>query len=82
MKNEPWRKHANYVGHLNFKKFTADVARDMQRRRQFGIQKYGPEFVGDPLEHLYEELLDALFYVYMSKRKMDQYSIQEMMDCG
>lgn len=28
-----------------------------------GQQKYGPEFKGDPLQHLYEELTDAANYV-------------------
>lgn len=33
-----------------------------------GQQKYGPVFVGDPLEHLFEELLDGRHYAEKLKR--------------
>jgi hypothetical protein len=39
---------------------TIDEARAL--RFEEGRKKYGPVFQGDPLAHLYEELLDALNY--------------------
>ena len=41
----------------------------LQKRMDFGIEKYGPKFVGDPLQHLEEELMDALFYIYAIKKQ-------------
>ena len=32
-----------------------------------GQQKYGPEFIGDPLIHLYDELVDAYNYTSVSE---------------
>ena len=34
-----------------------------------GYDMYGEYFQGDPLEHLLEELMDALFYVVVAQRR-------------
>lgn len=34
-----------------------------------GRKEYGPTFVGDPLHHLKEELLDTLFYRWSAERE-------------
>ena len=44
-------------------------------REELGIKTYGPEFVGDPLEQLGEELADALFYSYAARRRQDTAAI-------
>ena len=46
--------------------------RKLQSREQKGVGKYGLVFRGDPLDHLEEELLDALLYVYQEKRRQDR----------
>lgn len=38
-------------------------------RQTVGRLKYGDEFQGDPLQHLKEELLDALFYCWVAMRQ-------------
>ena len=35
----------------------------IKRRQAQGIEIYGEMFQGNPLEHLREELIDALFYI-------------------
>jgi len=39
------------------------------RRQIEGRSKYGDTFVGDPLEHLAEELMDGLFYTFQAMRQ-------------
>lgn len=34
-----------------------------------GAEKYGPVFVGDPIEQMYEEFVDALNYVEQAERE-------------
>ena len=38
-------------------------------RGEAGVAKYGSDFVGDPLVHLVEELLDGLFYAWVAQRE-------------
>ena len=40
-------------------------------RLDYGFEHYGDEFEGDPLAHLEEELIDALFYVHFARRQRD-----------
>ena len=42
------------------------VLEETIRKNQDGHERYGNDFVGDPLIHLAEELLDAMFYVYVA----------------
>lgn len=64
-RREPWRSVD--AGTIDaFVKHIGDTARE---RSEYGVCKYGSEFVGEPLAHLEEELLDALFYLYIARRK-------------
>ena len=38
-------------------------------RQAAGRKTYGDTFVGDPLQHLSEELIDALFYCFQAQRQ-------------
>lgn len=49
--------------------FLTWVGSSMSERQQFGRDAYGDTFEGDPLDHLIEELLDALFYAWVAKRR-------------
>ena len=42
---------------------------ELSVRQVLGDQRFRDEFQGDPLDHLIEELLDALFYAWMERRK-------------
>ena len=61
-----------------------DVARNTERQRArmkipvdaachekwlLGRVRYGPEFVGEPVPHLHDELLDAINYVEEARRQ-------------
>lgn len=63
--NALWRR-------VNVGTYTRKMFLKMFARAEKGIEKYGESFVGDPLDHLEEELLDGLFYVYMLRRKLDE----------
>ena len=48
----------------------ADTMRSLLLERgEAGVAKYGSDFVGDPLVHLVEELLDSLFYAWVAQRE-------------
>ena len=39
-----------------------DLAESFKERAVVGINKYGPDFVGDVVQHLWEESIDTTFY--------------------
>ena len=50
------------------------LANKILTRLELGEERYKSSlfgFQGDPLEHLEEELLDAVFYVYMLRKKLE-----------
>lgn len=49
--------------------FLAENLTDGVARHKFGKEKYGPRFVGQPLNHLREELLDAMNYLIYAERR-------------
>ena len=60
--SEGWRTFSPMV-------YVTKMADKLRKRTQFGIEKYGEQFRGDPLQHLEDELLDALFYIYIAKEQ-------------
>ena len=48
---------------------------DLDSRFRIGKDKYGDLFQGDPLDHLYEELLDAIFYCAAAKLKENDVAV-------
>lgn len=60
---------------MNSEEIVAEIGRDMAARVDQGNAIYGPIFNEakrnrDVLEDIYEELLDALVYVWVLKKKM------------
>ena len=51
------------------KQFLEEVDIDLGLRQQYGIKTYGNTFIGDPLEHAWQEMLDGLFYIWIAKRE-------------
>ena len=49
--------------------FLIEVDLKLSSRQKMGEDTYGNEFKGDPLTQLEEELLDALFYVFMARKE-------------
>ena len=47
--------------------FHADVLQATAERLDTGAKKYGDTFVGDPLDHAWEETLDLLFYLWVTR---------------
>jgi len=47
--------------------FNKQTAISLRKRIKEGVKTYGLEFHGQPLPHLKEELLDALFYQWVSE---------------
>jgi hypothetical protein len=45
--------------------FIADVRSAVTERLQVGEKKYGPRFLGKPIEHAWEEVLDLLYYIWI-----------------
>ena len=43
----------------------------MEDRHEEGAAEHGDRFLGDPLNHLEEELIDALFYVWFARAERD-----------
>lgn len=62
--NEEWRD-------FSVDSFVWNTASKLNKRANYGIEQYGERFIGEPLEHLEDELLDALFYVYMLRKKLE-----------
>ena len=65
-----WRRVTSEIR----EKFVEHVASALQKRGDEGERKYQSSkkgFQGDPLEHLEEELLDALFYLWYAKRQRE-----------
>ena len=48
------------------------------QRQTVGRQKYGDVFQGDPLQHLKEELLDALFYCWVAMRQRSAVELENV----
>lgn len=51
--------------------YVTRITNKIAKRAEEGEEKYGQRFVGEPLEQLEEELLDALFYVFYLRRKLE-----------
>ena len=65
---EPWRT----LGTPERMQFILYVQEGMTKRQIQGRETYGDTFQGDPLTHLEEELMDALFYVWMTRKQRGQ----------
>ena len=68
MPNGNWRD-LSPPHRANFIQWQFDTAVE---RNKIGEEQYGNTFQGDPLEHLKEELMDALFYCYQAIRERDE----------
>lgn len=55
--------------------FVHEQSGRMMQRYKVGAIEYGDTFQGDPLDHLEEELMDALFYCWTARRQRDQLRI-------
>lgn len=64
---EEWRQLTTSVRD----QFMAHVGYTLNKRQQQGRAQYGDVFVGDPLDQAEEELIDALFYIWMVRRQRD-----------
>lgn len=49
--------------------FVEWAIRAIDKRVAVGVERYGDEFQGDPLDHAIEEALDLLFYLWVAKRR-------------
>ena len=64
--DERWR----VVG-MAFRRWTLNGIRaSLQERLEYGRVTHGERFKGDPLNHLDEELLDAIVYAAVIRRKI------------
>ena len=53
--------------------FRTDVVAGIARRELYAAEKYGYKpFATDPLDELWAETLDVLFYVWMERRRWSQ----------
>jgi hypothetical protein len=50
-------------------------------RQEVG-RAYGPEFVGDPLDQLIEEIADALFYLIAMKAQREGEAMMDQVQLG
>jgi len=66
--SENWRKLPSPV-RSEFIQWVDERTADRQR---YGHQTHGDLFKGDPLDHLVEELFDALFYAWQEKRRQHE----------
>ena len=46
------------------------VTRIVGERLRYGMEQHGPVFEGEPLTHLAEELVDALFYADVARQRI------------
>ena len=72
-KVEKWRD----LSQTEREKFYLMIERELRARSELGIEKYNkqdghPTFKGNPIEHNQQELLDALFYNYYTRRWVDE----------
>jgi hypothetical protein len=56
----------------NRPEFLLWVEKELSSRQAYGEHLFGNLFHGDPLQHAFEELLDALFYLWMARKKMEE----------
>ena len=71
MSNIPWWR---VVGTMQRVDFADEVIIALKQRAKEGERKYKSSsigFQGDPLQHAWEEALDALFYIWYAKRERD-----------
>mgnify|MGYP001559256004 CR=1 FL=1 len=52
--------------------FLNNVKSSLAHRQREGEVKYGNQFIGDPIQHAWEELLDALFYIWVVQRRHEE----------
>ena len=55
--------------------FVSWVLTYCEARGEKGKEQYGTQFIGDPVSHAIEEILDLLFYLWMIKRK-EEHAVQ------
>ena len=60
-----WRR----LNTLDRGEFVSWVLQYCEARGEKGKEQYGSRFIGDPVNHAIEELLNLLFYLWMIKRK-------------
>ena len=51
------------------KEFIVAVIEDLAKRQAVGVERFGTEFQGDPIEHAWEELLDGLYYLWKARKE-------------
>ncbi len=68
-----WRE----IDEKDIKEFVDNITKEFIERREVGIKKYGKTFVGEPVRHQYEELLDALFYNWAISQEKE-YSLEKI----
>lgn len=54
---------------IDVDRFLTDVANSLKTRMQYGAATYGNQFRGDPLDHIWEEMMDALFYAWVARQR-------------
>lgn len=63
--SEAWR----LLNQTERQQIVKDISDHALYKYELGAAEYGDTFQGDPLTHLEEELLDALFYCHMERRR-------------
>ena len=75
-----WRKGWNDFAH---DVINVSVKDDLAERLAIGKETYGPDFVGNPLEHLWEECCDALIYASAARVERDAHMdlLKQTLNC-
>ena len=75
-----WRKGWNDFAH---DVINVSVKDDLVERLAIGKETYGPDFVGNPLEHLWEECCDALIYASAARVERDAHMdlLKQALNC-
>ena len=63
----PWRDVGDQFRAAHHRRVVETVA----ERLEYGDRTYGPRFRGDPGRHLFEELVDALFYANVQAQRIE-----------
>jgi hypothetical protein len=64
-KVEPWRA----LPVQTRLEFIRDVVDGITARQSVGHNEHGDTFVGEPLQHAWEEQMDAAFYIWVAARR-------------
>ena len=65
--SEHWRE----LSPTKRRRLSEEIGRQSLARLQDGLRKFGPRFVGDPLEDAAEEALDLLNYLAVGRRERE-----------